>query len=57
MFIFHHGAGHSGLSFALTASHIKEMTDGQCSIVALDARGHGMFQQQCHHVDIDNMFR
>ncbi|CDS09566.1 hypothetical protein LRAMOSA10926 [Lichtheimia ramosa] len=41
VFIFHHGAGHSGLSFALTASHIKEMTDGQCSIVALDARGHG----------------
>ncbi|KAJ8653028.1 hypothetical protein O0I10_011328 [Lichtheimia ornata] len=41
VFIFHHGAGHSALSFALTASHIREMTDGECSIVALDARGHG----------------
>ena len=43
VFVFHHGAGHCGLSFALTASHIREMTDGQCSIIALDARGHGKF--------------
>lgn len=42
VFVMHHGAGHSGLSFALTAHHIKEMTKGQCSIVSMDARGHGM---------------
>ncbi|KAL1927496.1 hypothetical protein VTP01DRAFT_3733 [Rhizomucor pusillus] len=41
VFVMHHGAGHSGLSFALTARHIKEMTKGQCSVVSIDARGHG----------------
>ncbi|ORZ03255.1 Alpha/Beta hydrolase protein [Syncephalastrum racemosum] len=41
VFVMHHGAGHSGLSFALTAHYIREITDGQCSIIAIDARGHG----------------
>ncbi|KAI9247477.1 Alpha/Beta hydrolase protein [Phascolomyces articulosus] len=41
VFVLHHGAGHSGLSFAMTAHAIKVQTEGQCSIIALDSRGHG----------------
>ncbi|KAI8146811.1 Alpha/Beta hydrolase protein [Fennellomyces sp. T-0311] len=41
VFVLHHGAGSSGLSFALMAQHIKTMTEGQCSIIAIDCRGHG----------------
>ncbi|KAG2217120.1 hypothetical protein INT45_009337 [Circinella minor] len=41
VFVLHHGAGHSGLSFALTAHSIKQQTEGKCSIIAIDSRGHG----------------
>ncbi|KAI7847592.1 Alpha/Beta hydrolase protein [Circinella umbellata] len=41
VFVLHHGAGHSGLSFALTAYFIKQQTEGKCSIIAIDSRGHG----------------
>ncbi|OAD77189.1 hypothetical protein PHYBLDRAFT_177127 [Phycomyces blakesleeanus NRRL 1555(-)] len=41
VFLLHHGAGSSALSFGFTAKHIKEFTHGKCSIVAYDCRGHG----------------
>ncbi|KAI8394273.1 Alpha/Beta hydrolase protein [Radiomyces spectabilis] len=41
VFAVHHGAGHSGLSFALLSKHIKELSGGRCGVVALDCRGHG----------------
>lgn len=39
--VCHHGAGHSGLSFALLAKEVKERTRGQCGVLSLDARLHG----------------
>ncbi|KAI9311112.1 Alpha/Beta hydrolase protein, partial [Dichotomocladium elegans] len=47
--VFHHGAGHSGLSFALTAQNMKNLTKGQCSMISIDARGHGETQTSNDH--------
>ncbi|KAG0175858.1 Protein phosphatase methylesterase 1 [Apophysomyces sp. BC1021] len=41
VFVMHHGAGHSGLSFSLVAHHLKKLMPNQCSVVAFDCRGHG----------------
>ncbi|KAI9597343.1 Alpha/Beta hydrolase protein [Syncephalis fuscata] len=41
LFIFHHGAGQSALSFALTVKELKKRLNNQCSIVCYDCRGHG----------------
>jgi len=41
--VCHHGAGYSGLSFACFAGEVREMTKGECGVLALDARGHGEF--------------
>lgn len=38
VFVMHHGAGYSALSFGLVA---KELTAAGCNVVAFDARGHG----------------
>lgn len=39
--ICHHGAGYSGLSFALLAKEIEKASDGECGVLAFDCRGHG----------------
>ncbi|KAG9285563.1 hypothetical protein G9A89_006551 [Geosiphon pyriformis] len=41
IFVFHHGAGYSSLSFALCVSHIRRAMEGSVSILAYDCRGHG----------------
>ncbi|KAG0764249.1 hypothetical protein G6F57_004707 [Rhizopus arrhizus] len=41
LFIMHHGAGSSALSFGLTAKYIHELTGGEYGIVSVDCRGHG----------------
>lgn len=40
LFVAHHGAGSSGLSFALFASEIQKALPG-AGVLSLDARGHG----------------
>ncbi|CAG8629710.1 21876_t:CDS:10, partial [Dentiscutata erythropus] len=41
LFLLHHGAGYSSLSFALAALHIKNLTNGEFTMFAYDCRGHG----------------
>ncbi|KAG2185941.1 hypothetical protein INT43_002379 [Umbelopsis isabellina] len=41
VFVMHHGAGHSGLSYGLTAKRIRTITNSECSILAYDCRDHG----------------
>lgn len=41
--ICHHGAGYSGLSFACFAKEVEEVTGGECGVLALDARRHGIY--------------
>lgn len=41
IFIFHHGAGSSGLSFANLARTLSDRLDKKCGCIAFDARGHG----------------
>lgn len=41
LIFLHHGAGFSGLSFALTARAITHSTNGEVGVLALDCRGHG----------------
>ncbi|GMM54058.1 carboxylesterase-mitochondrial 37S ribosomal protein YmS2 [Maudiozyma humilis] len=41
IFIFHHGAGSSGLSFANLCKQLMNKLDGKCGCFAFDARGHG----------------
>lgn len=41
VFVFHHGAGLSGLSYALLAEHLKGLNNNQCGILCYDCRGHG----------------
>lgn len=40
LFVTHHGAGSSGLSFAVLASEIRKVLPG-AGVLSLDARGHG----------------
>ncbi|CAD6936127.1 unnamed protein product [Tilletia controversa] len=41
VFVLHHGAGYSGLSYALAAREITRLTKGQAGVLSLDCRGHG----------------
>lgn len=41
IFILHHGAGSSGLTFATLAQQLMTQLDGKCGCFAFDARGHG----------------
>ncbi|CAB4402061.1 unnamed protein product [Rhizophagus irregularis] len=41
LFVFHHGAAYSALSFALSCSYIKQLMNGSCTMFAYDCRGHG----------------
>ncbi|KAJ7053600.1 Alpha/Beta hydrolase protein [Mycena amicta] len=41
VFVCHHGAGYSGLSFACFAKEVVEMARGELGVLALDARRHG----------------
>lgn len=40
--ICHHGAGFSGRSFAQFAKEVKLLSRGECGVLSLDAREHGM---------------
>lgn len=41
VFIFHHGAGLSGLSFANLARNLGDQLNNNCCCLSFDARGHG----------------
>ncbi|KAJ1976007.1 Protein phosphatase methylesterase 1 [Dimargaris xerosporica] len=41
LFVFHHGAGHGALAFALVAQLIRQRYPVEISLVAYDCRGHG----------------
>ncbi|CEP11072.1 hypothetical protein [Parasitella parasitica] len=41
LFVMHHGAGSSGLTFGVVAKHIKEFSQMECGVIAIDCRGHG----------------
>lgn len=41
VFVFHHGAGLSGLSYALLSKHLKTINEDHCGILCYDCRGHG----------------
>ncbi|PFH51090.1 hypothetical protein AMATHDRAFT_59791 [Amanita thiersii Skay4041] len=43
--VCHHGAGYSGLSFACLAKEIKDLSNGDCGVLAFDARRHGKTTQ------------
>lgn len=40
--ICHHGAGYSGLSFACFTKEVTRLSNGECGILSLDAREHGV---------------
>lgn len=40
--VCHHGAGYSGLSFACMAKEVTDMSRGECGVLSLDCRAHGM---------------
>ena len=46
--ICHHGAGYSGLTFACFAKEVTDMTKGECGVLALDARRHGIYVLHFH---------
>lgn len=55
LFVTHHGAGSSGLSFALFASEIRKALPG-AGVLSLDARGHGQtLIQNWEHTLIDGI--
>jgi hypothetical protein len=43
LFVFHHGLGYSGLSFACAARELAALCRGECGFLALDCRGHGPY--------------
>lgn len=50
VFLFHHGAGSSGLTFANLSKQLVEKLEGKCAVFAFDARGHG----QTRPIDSNN---
>ncbi|KAL8642141.1 MAG: hypothetical protein Q9228_001133 [Teloschistes exilis] len=51
LFVLHHGAGSSGLSFALFARELRKALP-DAGILSVDARGHGETIVQTHHGQI-----
>lgn len=47
LFVTHHGAGSTGLSFALFASEIRKLLP-RAGVLSIDARGHGMTTVKRH---------
>ena len=47
VFICHHGAGWSGLTYAAFAKEVARVGKGECGILAFDCRGHGLFNMKC----------
>lgn len=47
LFVTHHGAGSTGLSFALFASEIRKLLP-RAGVLSVDARGHGMTTVRRH---------
>lgn len=41
VFVCHHGAGYSAMSFALLSKELAENSGGKAGVLALDCRGHG----------------
>ncbi|KAJ1911676.1 Protein phosphatase methylesterase 1 [Tieghemiomyces parasiticus] len=41
LFVFHHGAGHAALAFALVAQRMRQKYPDEMSFLAYDCRGHG----------------
>ncbi|PVG01255.1 protein phosphatase methylesterase [Serendipita vermifera] len=41
LMVCHHGAGYSGLSFACLSKEITRLSNGECGVLAFDARRHG----------------
>lgn len=41
IFVCHHGAGYSALSFACFAKEVTRLSNGECGILAFDVRRHG----------------
>ncbi|RKP24416.1 Alpha/Beta hydrolase protein, partial [Syncephalis pseudoplumigaleata] len=54
LFVFHHGAGQSALSFALTARELRQRTNNQCAIACYDCRGHGKCNDDLTRTANDN---
>ncbi|KAJ3766766.1 Alpha/Beta hydrolase protein [Lentinula raphanica] len=48
-----HGAGYSALSFACMAKEIGHITNGECGILAIDARRHGKTKPTSNQTDED----
>ncbi|TKY90043.1 hypothetical protein EX895_000041 [Sporisorium graminicola] len=46
LFVFHHGAGFSALSYALAAAEITKLSGGEVGVLAYDCRGHGRTRLQ-----------
>lgn len=41
VYVCHHGAGYSAMSFALLSKELVEISEGKAGVLALDCRGHG----------------
>ena len=43
--VCHHGAGFAGLSYALFAKEVTDLTNGELGVLSIDARRHGVYFQ------------
>ncbi|KAJ5657094.1 hypothetical protein N7507_009044 [Penicillium longicatenatum] len=53
LFVMHHGAGSSGLSFATCAGEIRKILP-EAGILSIDARGHGRTTMTSNPTDLDD---
>jgi len=53
LFVMHHGAGSSGLSFATCAGEIRKILP-KAGVLSIDARGHGRTMMTTNPADLDN---
>ncbi|CCF58118.1 hypothetical protein KAFR_0D04700 [Kazachstania africana CBS 2517] len=53
VFVMHHGAGSSGLSFAQLGSELFKIMKGKCACISFDARGHGQTKPIDSSIELD----
>lgn len=57
VFVCHHGAGYSAMSFALLASEIVRESSGRAGVMAIDCRGHGTHYRSCYECTLTILVR
>ncbi|RKO86130.1 Alpha/Beta hydrolase protein, partial [Blyttiomyces helicus] len=55
LFVFHHGGGHTALTWALVADGLRRLLPDGCSVLCFDCRGHGTCQLDNANLSLERL--